>query len=88
MCLLINERSEDITETIYSIAPKVKSFKVVTNNINSFLSLENDLYEEYGIPIQISNNTRITISILNLNLYPKEIKAVPKMKKNTSFIGI
>ena len=62
VCLLINERSEDITETIYSIAPKVKSFKVVTNNTNSFLSLENDLYEEYGIPIQISNNTRKSLN--------------------------
>ena len=30
----------------------------------------------------------ITISILNLNLYPKDIKIIPNKKKNTSLIGI
>ena len=30
----------------------------------------------------------IIISILNLNLYPKDIKINPNKKKNISFIGI
>ena len=30
----------------------------------------------------------MNISILNLNLYPKDINPVPNIKNNTSFIGI
>ena len=49
------------------------------------------LYTIYNIIFKtyINNiNTKMNISILNLNLYPKDINPVPKMKNKTSFIGI
>ena len=58
VCILANDNSENTINNIYKIAPCVKNLKIVTNNIQKFLYLEQELNDNYGIPLQISNNTR------------------------------
>ena len=51
---------------IVLIARKVKRLTIVSNNINKFRYLEEKLYNEYGIAIELSNNRRK--SLLNSNI--------------------
>lgn len=64
--ILVNDNRENTISNIYRIAPEVKTLKLVTNNIQKFSYLEQDLYNNYGIAIQITNNTRK--SLLNSNI--------------------
>lgn len=69
---ILIEKFEDIwQEQIIEIAKRVKNLKIITNNINSFLNLEEILYIEYGIAVQITNNkTKALVStdiIINCN---------------------
>lgn len=70
ICILANDNNENTIDNIYRIAPCVKNLKIVTNNIKKFSYLEQDLYDNYGIPLQISNNTRksLTSSDIIINI--------------------
>lgn len=53
------EKFEDIIASqIIEIAKKVKTLKIITNDINKFMNLEEELYIEYGIAVQITNNKK------------------------------
>ena len=65
--ILLNNLNNNYYEVIMKIAKKVKSIKIVTNNINQFKKLESDLYK-VGINIIITNNKRKSIEKSNLIL--------------------
>lgn len=56
VAILIKNIEEIAISQIIEIAKRVKRIKIVTNRINSFSYIENKLYEEHGIAIQITSN--------------------------------
>lgn len=75
--LLVNNTSSLNMYLIEQLATKVKTLKIVSLNINKFKSLEEKLYNEYGIPIQFSNNYRKSLEksklIINFDFSEFEI---------------
>ena len=64
--ILINNSSEINLNLIVLIAKSVKRLTIVSNSINKFRYLEENLYNNYGIAIELSNNRRK--SLLNSNI--------------------
>lgn len=58
VAILINDDNEINLNLIILIAQKVKRLSIITNNISKFKYIEERLYNEYGIAIEISNNKR------------------------------
>ena len=56
--ILINDNNEINLNLLMLIAQKVKRLSIITNNISKFKYIEEKLYNEYGIAIEISNNKR------------------------------
>lgn len=56
VAILMNNMDEIIMQQLSEIAKKVKGLKIVTNDINKYTYIEEKLYYEYGIAIQITNN--------------------------------
>lgn len=75
--LLVNNTSSLNMYLIEQLATKVKTLKIVSLNISKFKSLEEKLYNEYGIPIQFSNNYRKSLEksklIINFDFSEFEI---------------
>jgi len=74
--ICINEIDDISQKYIYKFAKEFKRINIITNHIGKFKKIENKLYEEEGILINISNNKRKSLStaelILNID-FPKEI---------------
>lgn len=74
--ILVNEFSEINKNLIIDIAKDVKGLKIITNNIGKCKEIENYLYNEFGILINISNNKKTSLLnseiILNFD-FPEEI---------------
>lgn len=74
--ILINDLNNINKELIVDIAKNIKTLNIVTNHINRFKNIEEYLYNEFGILINISNNKKISILnaqiILNFD-FPEEI---------------
>lgn len=56
--ILINNNIDINLNLIKLIAKKVKRLSIITNNISKFKYMEEKLYDEYGIAIEVSNNKR------------------------------
>lgn len=64
--ILINNIEEVAISQIIEIAKRVKSLRIITPKVNKFLYLEEKLYIEYGIAVQITNNK--TKALLNAEI--------------------
>lgn len=60
--ILVTKPNDLIISQIVECAKKLKSLKIVTDNINSFLPLEETLYCDFGIAVQVTNNKGKAIS--------------------------
>ena len=73
--ICINEIYDLAQEYIYKFAKEFKRINIVTNHIGKFQKIEDKLYKEEGILINITNNRRKSLSkaklILNID-FPKE----------------
>ncbi|MBQ3145428.1 MAG: hypothetical protein IJB90_02475 [Clostridia bacterium] len=74
--LLVNDFNNINKELIIYIAKSVKKLNIVTNHINKCKDIENYLYNEFGILLNIINNKKTSISnseiILNFD-FPEEV---------------
>lgn len=74
--ILINDFSNINRNLIIDIAKDIKRLKIITNNIDKCKDIENYLYNEFGILINISNNKKTSLLssqiILNFD-FPEEI---------------
>lgn len=74
--ILINETSEVILENIRRIVRQFKKVNIVTNHIEKFKKLEEQILEQEGIMINVSNNKRKSLSkskiIINVD-FPTEL---------------
>ena len=74
--ILINETSEVILENIRRIVRQFKKVNIVTNHIEKFKKLEEQILDQEGIMINVSNNKRKSLSkskiIINVD-FPTEL---------------
>lgn len=74
--MLINDFTDINKEIIIHIAKNIKRLNVVTNHINKCKKIEEYLYNEFGIMLNISNNKRRSLLkseiIINMD-FPEEI---------------
>lgn len=56
--MLVNDFTDINKEIIMHIAKKVKTLNIITNHINKCKKLEEYLYNEFGIILNVSNNKR------------------------------
>lgn len=74
--ICVNEVDLQIEKYIYKFAKEFKAINIVTNHIGKFKKIEEKLYEEDGILINLTNNRRKSLLkaklILNVD-FPKEI---------------
>lgn len=74
--ICVNCLDDFIEKIIYKFAKNFKRVNIITNHISDFKQIENNLYEENGILINITNNRRKSLLkaeiILNFD-FPKEL---------------
>lgn len=74
--MLINDFTDINREIIIHIAKNIKRLNIVTNHINKCKKIEEYLYNEFGIILNISNNKRRSLLkaevIINLD-FPEEL---------------
>lgn len=77
LVILANDLTEEIKGNIKELINKFKRIKIVTNHSEKFKKLENDLYEQNGVPIIISNNKKKSLSkselIINFDFIEEDV---------------
>ncbi len=74
--ICVNEVDSLIEEYIYKFAKEFKRLTIITNHIGKFKKIEEKLYEEDGIMLNVTNNKRKSLLKANLILnfdFPKEL---------------
>lgn len=74
--ILINDLNEIEYENIKKIARKFNTINIITNHIEKFKKLENELYENEGIIITITNNKKKSLKKSNIIInydFPDEL---------------
>jgi len=66
LAILINDLEEACFTQIMHLAKSVKLLKIVTNKVNKFIYIEEKLYNDYGIAIQITNNKEKALTNVGL----------------------
>ncbi len=56
--MLVNDCTDINREIIVHLAKSVKRLNIITNHINKFKKIEEYLYNEFGIILNVSNNKR------------------------------
>lgn len=73
---MINDFTNINIDTIILIANNIRRLNIITNHIDKCKRIENYLYEEFGIMINVSNNRKTSLAkseiIVNID-FPKEI---------------
>lgn len=74
--MLVNDFDGVTTEIIILIAKNIKRLNIVTNHIEKCKKIEEYLYNEFGIMLNISNNKKSSLSkseiIINID-FPQEL---------------
>lgn len=66
VALLMNNMDEIIMQELPEIAKTVKSLKIITEDINKYSYMEEKLYKEDGIALQITNNKSKSLNGTNI----------------------
>lgn len=74
--ILVNDLTDIVIENIRHFALKYKSITIITNHIEKFKKIEEQIYEEQGIYLTVINNKKKSLSkakiIINFD-FPKEL---------------
>ena len=88
--ILTNELNNLIYETIIKLSKRVKNINIITKNINLFKKLEEDVYEESGMILRITNDfKKATLKsniILNFN-FVQELLDKINFGKNSNLVN-
>lgn len=91
VAILINDMEETAISQIKQIAKEVKSLKIVTSKVNRFIYLEEKLYSDYGIGVQVTNNKEKALQsseiIINIDFDEDMLKEYC-IKDNATIINI
>ena len=76
IAILINEIEPNMLENIKEIVKQYKRVNIVTNHFEKFKKIEQQIFDEYGIMITVTNNKKRSLAksqiILNVD-FPKEL---------------
>lgn len=89
--LLCNKLDGTVFEKIKEISLKSKICNILTDNLRQFKKIEEEIFKEQGIVLNVSNNYKKTISKANLVInfdFDKEEIAKCVFNKNADFINI
>lgn len=89
--LLINDFTQNNAKIITYIAQNVKRVNIVTNHSNKFKKIENYLYNELGVILNITNNKSKSLSNANLIInidFPEEIINKYEINSNAIIVNI
>ena len=89
--LLINDFTKNNAKIITYIAQNVKRVNIVTNHSNKFKKIEDYLYNELGVILNITNNKSKSLSNANLIInidFPEEIKNKYEINSNAIIVNI
>ena len=89
--ILVNDLSDLTYYEIRELAHIVKRLKIITPQINRFKRIEEELYENEGIAIELSNNTKKSLAKSNLIInidFPSKILNKYKINKKTVIIHV
>lgn len=89
--LLINDFTQNNAKIITYIAQNVKRVNIVTNHINKFKKIEDYLYNELGVILNITNNKSKSLSNANLIInidFPEEIINKYEINSNAIIVNI
>ena len=89
--ILMDKADEIIMQQIINITKNVKSLKIVTKSKNTYTYIEDELFNKYGIAIQITNNKEKSLSnvdiILNFDFNEKRLSEY-KINHDTILINL
>lgn len=89
--VMVNDNSEKNLKTIVDIALKVKMLNIITNHIETFMKLEEYLYNRHGILVRVTNNTKKSLLktnvIVNLD-FPEELVNKYSLPKKGIIVNI
>ena len=89
--LLINDFTQNNAKIITYIAQNVKRVNIVTNHSNKFKKIEDYLYNELGVILNITNNKNKGLSNANLIInidFPEEIINKYEINSNAIIVNI
>ncbi len=89
--LLINDFTQNNAKIIAYIAQNVKRVNIVTNHSNKFKKIEDYLYNELGVILNITNNKSKSLSNANLIInidFPEEIINKYEINSNAIIVNI
>lgn len=89
--LLINDFTQNNAKIITYIAQNVKRVNIVTNHSNKFKKIEDHLYNELGLILNITNNKSKSLSNANLIInidFPEEIINKYEINSNAIIVNI
>ena len=89
--LLINDFTQNNAKIITYIAQNVKRVNIVTNHSNKFKKIEDYLYNELGVILNITNNKSKSLSNANLIInidFPEEIINKYEINRNAIIVNI
>ena len=89
--LLINDFTQNNAKIITYIAQNVKRVNIVTNHSNKFKKIEDYLYNELGVILNITNNKNKSLSNANLIInidFPEEIINKYEINSNAIIVNI
>ena len=89
--LLINDFTQNNAKIITYIAQNVKRVNIVTNHSNKFKKIEDYLYNELGVILNITNNKNKSLSNANLIInidFPEEIINKYEINNNAIIVNI
>lgn len=89
--ILVNDLSENMLANLRKIAKEYKRLNIITNHIEKFRRLENQILEKDGIMITVGNNKKMGLSkskiILNVD-FPQELIDQYNIYENAIIINI
>ena len=89
--LLINDFTQNNAKIITYVAQNVKRVNIVTNHSNKFKKIEDYLYNELGVILNITNNKNKSLSNANLIInidFPEEIINKYEINNNAIIVNI
>ena len=89
--LLINDFTQNNAKIITYIAQNVKRVNIVTNHSNKFKKIEDYLYNELGVILNITNNKSKSLSYANIIInidFPEEIINKYEINSNAIIVNI
>lgn len=91
IAIMLKKQDDIVIGQVLEIAKQVKSLKIISQNIREFEYFEEEIYIEYGIAVQITNNKRKALSntdiIINIDYDEEEIQEY-NIDTNTIIVNI